>query len=141
MTIELILEVLRSTQMHSKKAMIVCVFHFECVLDLRSTLKHPNASEESNGLCVCELSAVYISSLCPKCCVRFGSQENLSSQLPLLVAPQSEAVSAQPDCRSGVKLKCMLYKCLLHSCPKLSSSRQMQSVVISALSRQHKLQA
>ncbi len=90
--------------------MIVCVFHFECVLDLRSTSKHPNASEESNGLCVCELSAVYISSLCPKCCVRFRSQDNPSSQLPLLAAPWLEAVSAQPDCRSGVKLKHTLYK-------------------------------
>ena len=125
--------VLRSTQMHSKKAMIVCVFHFECVLDLRSTSKHPNASEESNGLCVCELSAVYISSLCPKCCVRFGSWENPSSPPPLLAAPRSEAVSAQLDCHSGVKLKRMLYKHLLHSCPKLSSSRQMQGVVIAAL--------
>ncbi len=39
------------------------------------------------------------------CCVWFGSQENPSSQPPLLAALQSEAVSAWPDCHSGVKLK------------------------------------
>ena len=129
--------VLPSTQTHSKKAMIVCVFHFKCVLDLWSTSKHPNTSEESNGLCVCELPAVYISSPCPKCCVWFRSRENPSSQPPLLAAPWLEAVSAQPDCCSGVKLKPMLYKCFFLSCPKLSSSRQTQGVMIAALSRWH----
>ncbi len=76
-----------------------------------------------------------------ECCVRFGSQENPSSQPLLLAALRSEAASAWPDCHSGVKLKRTLYKCLLHSCLKLSSSLQMQGVVVVALSRQRELQA
>ena len=44
----------------------------------------------------------------PKCCVRFGSRENPSSQPMLRMAPQLEPASAQPDYCSGVRLKCML---------------------------------
>ncbi len=43
------------------------------------------------------------------CCVGFGSRENPASHSPLLAAPQLVAVSAQPDYRSGVRLKHMLY--------------------------------
>ncbi len=56
------LEVLRRTEMHSKKA-IDCVSDIKCVWYLRSTLKHWNTFEESNGLhvcvCVCDFECVW----------------------------------------------------------------------------------
>ncbi len=60
-----------------------------------------------------------------ECCVRFGSQENPSSQPPLHVAPQSGAASAQLDCHSGVRLKCIL-QTFIHSCLELSVQLKLQ---------------
>ncbi len=61
----------------------------------------------------------------PQCCVRLGFRGSPSSEPLLLVAPRSEAVSARPDCCSGVRLKRML-QTFIQTCLKLSSSRQMQ---------------
>ncbi len=62
--------------------------------------------------------------------MRFGSRENPSSQPPLLAAPWLVAVSAQPDCCSGVKLKCTLHKRLfkpVSSYPALDRCRVLWS--------------
>ncbi len=59
----------------------------------------------------------------PPCCVWLGSQENPSSQPPLLAALRSGTVSAQPDCCSGDQLKHMLQTVYFNPpCRKLDSS-------------------
>ncbi len=59
------------------------------------------------------------------CCVRFGSRENPSSQLPLRTAPWLGVASARPDCRSGIRLKHML-QMFIHSCLELSIQLKSQ---------------
>ncbi len=59
------------------------------------------------------------------CCVRFGFLENPSSQPLLREAPRLEAASAQPDYRSGVKLKCTL-QTFIHSYLELSVQLKSQ---------------
>ncbi len=69
------------------------------------------------------------------CCVRVGSRWFPSTQLPLCAAPQYEAASARPDCRSGVTTQSICFKRLLLSPVSSSCSRQTQGVVGAALNR------
>ncbi len=73
-----------------------------------------------------------------KCCVRYGSPWFPSSQPLLFAAPQYQAASARPGCRSGVRLKYTL-QTFIQTCLKLSSSRQMQGVVGAAFCRRREL--
>ncbi len=64
----------------------------------------------------------------PPCCVRVGSRWFPSSQPPLFAAPQYQAASVWPSCRSGVRLKRTL-QTFIQTCLKLSSSQQTQGVM------------
>ncbi len=74
----------------------------------------------------------------PPCCVRVGSRWFPSTQPPLFAAPWYQAASAQPGCRSGVKLKRTL-QTFIQTCLKLSSSGQTQGDVGVAFYRRREL--